>query len=63
VAASGAWTAPDTYTAKLAFYETPFALTLTLRFAGDELLYDSEYNVAFGQTKRPSLVGKAPTQR
>jgi CubicO group peptidase (beta-lactamase class C family) len=63
VAASGAWTAPDTYTAKLAFYETPFALTLTLRFAGDELLYDSEYNVAFGQTKQPSLVGKAPTQR
>jgi len=57
VAASGAWTAPDTYTAKLAFYETPFALTLALRFAGDQLFYDSEYNVAFGATKQPSLVG------
>jgi CubicO group peptidase (beta-lactamase class C family) len=59
VAASGAWTGPDTYTAKLAFYETPFALTLTLRFAGDQLFYDSEYNVAFGATKQPSLVGTA----
>jgi CubicO group peptidase (beta-lactamase class C family) len=59
VAASGAWTAPDTYTAKLAFYETPFALTLVLRFAGDQLFFDSEYNVAFGATKQPSLVGTA----
>ncbi len=63
VAASGAWTAPDTYTAKIAFYETPFALTLTLRFAGDELLYGSEYNVAFGPTKPPALVGGAVAAR
>jgi CubicO group peptidase (beta-lactamase class C family) len=62
-AASGAWTAPDTYTAKLAFYETPFALTLTLRFAGDELHLDSEYNVSFGATKQPPLVGKAAPAR
>jgi hypothetical protein len=59
VAASGAWTAPDTYTAKICFYETPFAVTLTLRFAGDQLTYDSEYNVAFGPTKQPQLVGVA----
>jgi CubicO group peptidase (beta-lactamase class C family) len=59
VAASGAWTAPDIYTARIAFYETPFALTLTLRFAGDQLFYDSEYNVAFGPTKQAPLVGVA----
>jgi CubicO group peptidase (beta-lactamase class C family) len=59
VAASGAWTAPDTYTAKIVFYETPFNLTLSLRFAGDELVYDSEYNVAFKQTKQAQIVGSA----
>jgi hypothetical protein len=63
VAASGGWTAADTYAAKLAFYETPFALTVTLRFVGDELLYDSEYNVALGPTKQPSLMGKAAAPR
>ena len=59
VAASGAWTARDTYTAKIAFYETPFALTMTLRFGGDIVVLDSEYNVAFGPTKQPQLVGTA----
>ena len=59
VAASGAWTAPDTYTARLVFYETPFNLTLTLRFAGEQLFYDAEYNVAFKQTKLAQIVGTA----
>jgi hypothetical protein len=57
VAASGAFTAPDTYVAKIAFVETPFVLTVSLRFAGDQLVYDAEYNVAFGPTKQPQLVG------
>ena len=59
VAASGAWTAEGVYEAKLSFYETPFALTLALRFSGDDLTYDSEYNVAFGPTRQPQLVGRA----
>jgi hypothetical protein len=60
VAASGAWTSSDTYTARIAFYETPFVLTLTLRFRGDEVSYDSEYNVAFAWSKKPNgLVGVA----
>jgi CubicO group peptidase (beta-lactamase class C family) len=64
VAASGAWTAPDTYTARIAFYETPFVLTLTLRFAGDQLFHDSEYSVAFAWMKKPDpLVGTAATAR
>jgi hypothetical protein len=58
VCGRGAW-----LRGRLAFYETPFALTVTLRFVGDELLYDSEYNAAFGPTKQPSLVGKAAASR
>jgi CubicO group peptidase (beta-lactamase class C family) len=59
VAAAGAWTADDTYTAKLCFYETPFTLTLRLKFSGKELRCESELNVQFGPTKRPALVGRA----
>ena len=59
VAASGAWTGDDTFAAKLCFYETPFIVTVRLKFAGDELRFDSEANVGFGPTKQPQLVGKA----
>lgn len=58
VAASGAWTADNIFTIKLALYETPFYSTLTLRFDDDSLLLDSDHNVAFGPTKLPQLVGK-----
>ena len=57
VAASGAWTAPDTYTAKICFTEEPFILTVSLRYSEDHLLYDSEFNVFFGPTKHPQLIG------
>lgn len=58
-AASGGWTGDDTYTAKVCFYETPFTVTATLKFAGDELQFDSESNVGFGPSKQAKLVGKA----
>ena len=58
VAASGAWTANDTFTAKLCFYETPFIVTIRLKFSGQELQCDSEANVGFGATKEPQLIGK-----
>ncbi len=58
VAVSGAWTANGVYTAKLGFYETPFCLTLELKFTEDQLLLNCEYNVNFGPTKQPQLVGK-----
>jgi CubicO group peptidase (beta-lactamase class C family) len=58
-AASGAWTGDDTYTARICFYETPFIVTLGLKFSGDQLLFDSQSNVGFGPTKQPQLVGKA----
>jgi hypothetical protein len=58
-AASGAWTAENTFAAKVCFTETPFILKLTLRFDGNQLLLDTESNVGFGSTKPPQLVGKA----
>ena len=58
VAASGAWTAENVYTAKLCFYETPFYVTLQLKFDGDKLHYSSETNAGFGPTRRAELVGQ-----
>ncbi len=59
VAASGAWTASDTFTGKLCFYHTPFVGTVRLTFSGDELRCNFETNVGFGPTRQPELVGKA----
>ncbi|MBC8876289.1 MAG: serine hydrolase [Planctomycetes bacterium] len=58
-AASGAWIADDTFTARICFYETPFIVTVTLMFSGEELRCKSEANVGFGPTKISALVGKA----
>jgi CubicO group peptidase (beta-lactamase class C family) len=59
VAASGAWTADDTFTARLCFYETPFIVSVALTFAGDEVRCKTEANVGFGPTGEPPLVGTA----
>jgi CubicO group peptidase (beta-lactamase class C family) len=59
VAASGGWTGGDTFKAKLCFFETPFIITLTLKFEGDQLLFESRSNVGFRRTQNPRLVGKA----
>jgi hypothetical protein len=59
VAASGAWTSDHIYTLKVVRYRTPFNTTYTMRFAGDELLLDSEVNAGFGERKSPQLIGKA----
>jgi hypothetical protein len=59
VAASGAWTANDTFTAKLCFYETPYVVTIRLKFSDQELRCDSESNVGFGPTKEPQLTGRS----
>lgn len=55
MAASGAWTSDDTYTALLRFHETPFAVTLRLRFTGGQLVLDSEMNPSRGPAKQPTL--------
>ncbi len=58
-AASGAWTADDTFAARICFYETPFIINVKLKFSGDELRFDAAANVGFGPTKQEQLVGKA----
>jgi CubicO group peptidase (beta-lactamase class C family) len=59
VAASGAWTAADTYRARLWMYESPFQWTLTLRLDAGALHLEVEQNVGFGSAagKHPPLVG------
>src|ERR1041384_485476 len=57
VAASGAWSAEDTFTVKIVLSETPYYSTLNFKFGGDRLLFDSEHNVSFGPTKLPQLIG------
>jgi len=59
VAASGAWTGDNTFTAKLCFYETPFTVTLKLQASGDELSCSAASNVGFGSAKGSQLTGKA----
>jgi CubicO group peptidase (beta-lactamase class C family) len=56
-AVSGAWTGDDVFTVKCCCYETPFILTLGLKFSGQELHLNSESNVGFGRTRQPELVG------
>lgn len=62
-AVSGAWTADETFTGQVYFVETPFTMTLTLKFADGQLFLDSASNVGFGRTKQPQLVGKAEDDR
>jgi CubicO group peptidase (beta-lactamase class C family) len=59
LAACGAWTKDNEYTAKLCLFETPFCLTTRLQFQGGEVLVNIESNVGFGQSKWPELVGSA----
>ena len=56
-AASGAWTAEDTFSAKICFYETPFIISSTLKFTGDEVHYLAKSNVGFGGRNDVQLVG------
>ncbi|MCI0539031.1 MAG: beta-lactamase family protein [Verrucomicrobiales bacterium] len=59
VAGTFAWPTDDSCMIKFCAYETPFHMTFTLKFDGDQVTVDSEANVAFGPTKRPQLVGRA----
>ena len=57
VAASGGWSDDETFTCKVCFYETPFVVTSTFSFKGNELLYRSQSNVGFGPKGDFQLVG------
>lgn len=58
IAASGAWTDETTYTAKLWWYETPFALTFTCRFEDDGVTVKQQANVGFGPLQGASARGR-----
>lgn len=61
VAGTYAWEADTVLSVKIAATETPFVLTHRLTFAGDEVLLQSEANVAFGPRHQPAWTGKAAT--
>jgi hypothetical protein len=63
IAAIGAWTAADVFSAKFCFYETPSILSADFRFQEDELVLDMEYNVRWGERKQAQLVGKQGTTK
>lgn len=47
VAVDGAWTAPDTYTVNLVYYETPESLKFIFRFQDDSLFMDTRRRASF----------------
>ena len=59
MAATGAWTGDDTFAARICATETPFIYKISFKFAGDEVRYQFESNVALAPTRQPPLVGKA----
>lgn len=63
VAVRGAWTAEDAYTLDIVRYRTPFATRHRLRFAGDELTFESVPNVGPASAKLPAITGTSPRRR
>lgn len=57
VSAQGAWTADNTFTAKLAFTETPYTADVVFTFNGDDVSIDQTYNVRWGSKTEPQLTG------
>lgn len=59
VASSGAWTNENTYRAMMYNYESPHAVIYDFTFEDNKILVDSEFNVTFGPSARPQVVGVA----
>ncbi|HXQ80820.1 MAG TPA: serine hydrolase [Opitutaceae bacterium] len=59
IAACGAWSSDDTYTAVICRYRTPFSSTYDMRFSGDEAILETEDNVGLEPIARVRLVGRA----
>jgi CubicO group peptidase (beta-lactamase class C family) len=65
LAATGAWSADDTFVARLTFAETPYTMTMTFRFTGDpgggsfgeQVRVNTAYNVRWGTPSEPEIVG------
>jgi CubicO group peptidase (beta-lactamase class C family) len=55
--ASGAWTAPQVFSMKLALVEAPFVWTIAFRFQGDKLRVEVRPNVNMGPTEFTPIEG------
>jgi len=55
IAAQGAWSADDTFTARLVFTETPYTAITSFKFDGNRVLLDVGYNVRWGATSEPQV--------
>lgn len=58
VAASGVWTDARTFALTICQFETPFRITITVRFDEAGVYYNFTTNVSFGPTEHPQLVGR-----
>jgi CubicO group peptidase (beta-lactamase class C family) len=57
VAARGAWSAPDTFTARMVFTETPYTAITNFKFDGQRVLVDTSYSVRWSGQPEPQVVG------
>jgi len=57
IAARGAWSADDTFNARMVFTETPYTAITNFKFAGDQVTLDVSYNIRWGNMTEPQVVG------
>ena len=57
IASQGEWTAPDTFTAKIVFYQTPIYLLLEMKFADGKITVKTSYNASFSKDPEPDIAG------
>jgi CubicO group peptidase (beta-lactamase class C family) len=57
IAARGAWSADDTFNARMVFTETPYTEIANFKFAGNQVTLDVSYNVRWGAMTEPQVVG------
>jgi CubicO group peptidase (beta-lactamase class C family) len=57
IAAQGAWSAEDTFTARMVFTETPYTAITSFKFDGDRVLVDTSYSVRWSNQPEPQVVG------
>jgi CubicO group peptidase (beta-lactamase class C family) len=58
VAAGGAWTAEDTYEARVCYYEAVFCPVFRFRYTNNELRLEVEPNVSWGSTMPTTIRGR-----
>ncbi len=54
----GTWAADDTLVLQICLVKTPYIQTFTCKFEGDKLTLTRKFNVSFGPTTLPILVGR-----